>query len=149
MFSILAQASEFTYSTSTENNAGFMAFIATYAIIMTIFIVLTIVGLWKVFEKAGVAGWKSLVPVYNMWLAFEISGKPGWWSLVGLAGFIPVLGVFAGVISLILWVMAALNLGKAFGKSTAFSVIGLVIFSFVGFLMLGFGKDKYTKPATA
>jgi hypothetical protein len=112
-------------------------------------IVLTIVGLWKVFEKAGIPGWKALIPVYNSWLLMEMAGKPGWWALVGLAGVIPVLGFIASIIAFVLYVIAALELGKAFGKSQMFSVFGLVIFSLVGFLMLGFGNDKYNKPATA
>ena len=30
--------------------------------------VLLIIGMWKVFEKAGVAGWKSLIPFYNIFV---------------------------------------------------------------------------------
>lgn len=150
MFSLLAQTTEFTsVTTYSDDGSGFKAFIATYLVFVLVLTVLSVIAMWKIFVKAGVDGWKALVPVYNSWLLFEISGKPGWWSLVGLASFIPVLGIFAGIVGLVLWILAALNLGKAFGKSTAFSVIGLVIFSIVGLLILGFDKSKYTKPATA
>ena len=41
--------------------------------------VLLIIGMWKVFEKAGVAGWKSLIPFYNIFvLITKIANKP-WW----------------------------------------------------------------------
>ena len=29
--------------------------------------ILGIVGLWKVFRKAGMPGWLSLIPIYNIW----------------------------------------------------------------------------------
>lgn len=35
----------------------------------------SIVGLWKMFEKAGYAGWKSLIPILNVYIMFEISGN--------------------------------------------------------------------------
>ena len=43
----------------------------------------------------------------------------------------------------------ALDIGKAFSKSTLFSILGLIIFSFIGLMILGFGSDKYKKPAGA
>jgi hypothetical protein len=110
-------------------------------------VVAVVAALWKIFEKAGEDGWKALVPVYNSWILFEISGKPGWWALVGLVGIIPILGLFAGLAAYVLYILAMLELGKAFGKSTAFTVVALVIFSFIGLLILGFGNDKYTKPS--
>ena len=42
-----------------------------------------------------------------------------------------------------------LGIGKAFGKSTAFSVFLLIIFAFIGIPILGYGKAVYTPPAPA
>jgi signal peptidase I len=36
-------------------------------------------GLYKVFEKAGVAGWKALVPIYNFYVWLELLKRPKWW----------------------------------------------------------------------
>ena len=36
-------------------------------------------GLYKVFEKAGVAGWKALVPFYNFYVWLELLKRPKWW----------------------------------------------------------------------
>ena len=36
-----------------------------YEILLMLYVVGTILGLWFVFKKAGVAPWKALVPVYN------------------------------------------------------------------------------------
>ena len=35
--------------------------------------VLQIIGWWKLFTKAGEAGWKSLIPLYNLYVICKIS----------------------------------------------------------------------------
>ena len=40
-----------------------------------IFLIVGIVGLWKVFEKAGEKGWKALIPIYSGYILFKIAGK--------------------------------------------------------------------------
>jgi hypothetical protein len=150
MFQFLAQ---YDYSTTPDISGaqatGIFAFFAAYSLFVLALAVVGIIALWKIFEKAGIPGWKAIIPIYNMWLLFQMSGKPGWWALVILLAFIPVINFIAGPVYFVLWILAALELGKAFGKDTVFSVVLLIIFSIVGFLILGFGKDKYTKPATA
>jgi hypothetical protein len=37
-------------------------------------------------------------------------------------------------------------MAKAFGKTTLFGVLGLFLFSVVGYPMLAFGKSTYTRP---
>lgn len=156
MLSLLAQVSSdptltLTTSETTTKAAsgGFFALIAAYLVFVLAIYVVAIVALWKLFEKAGIPGWKSIIPIYNGWLLFQMAGKPGWWALVSLAVAIPVLGVFAGIAQFVLYILAALELGKAFKKDTTWTVLFLIIFNLVGLLILGFGKDKYSKPATA
>ena len=36
------------------------------------FLVLNMLIGWKTFEKAGVAGWKSLIPIYNLFVSAKI-----------------------------------------------------------------------------
>lgn len=96
-------------------------------------LVLSIAAMWKIFEKAEEAGWKSIVPVYNMYTLLQISGRNGLWFL-GL--LVPLLNIFVIV-------RLSLDLAKHFGKSAAFGIFGLLIFSTIGYLMLGFGDAKY------
>jgi len=143
MLNFLAQSySTYDYTTTTttsDANAGLAAgMMLIIFLAIAVFVVIAVVGMWKLFEKAGEQGWKALIPVYNTWILMEISGKPGWWALVTL---IPWVG---SVIYLVLFIMAMLQLAKNFGKSDTFAIIGLVIFSVVGFLILGFGDAKYT-----
>ena len=102
-------------------------------------IVLAVVAMWKIFNKAGEAGWKSLIPLYNTYTLLKIAGMSGWW-LLGL--MVPLVNVVGAI-------LLGLNLAKAFGRSATFGIVGLVVFSIVGFLILGFGKDTYIGPAAA
>jgi len=147
MLGLLAQTTY--YSPNVPNENGIWAMLAGIWLFALVAWVVSIVALWKIFEKAGIPGWKAIVPFYNGWLLMEMAGKPGWWALVGLAGVVPLLGIFASIAALVLYCIAALEIGKAFGKDTTFSVVALIIFNVVGLLILGFGDAKYKKPATA
>jgi hypothetical protein len=122
--------------------AGLMAFIATMWLFALVVMVIMIIGMWKVFEKAGREGWKSLIPFYNMYVLTEISGQNGWLFLLCL---IP------GVGSLIWSIMVSIKLAPAFGKETAFAV-GLILLAPIFYMILGFGNAKYvlgSAPASA
>jgi hypothetical protein len=131
---------DYSYSTSStlDGTAGMVALLIGIPLA-----ILMIVSMWKVFQKAGRPGWAAIVPIYNSWVYFEIAGKPGWWSLLTLGGIVPLLGIVAGIAYFVLFIIASLEVAKRFGKSTAFGVLGLVLFPFVGLPMLAFGKDTY------
>lgn len=108
-------------------------------IVWLIIIVLGVAGLWATFQKAGKPGWAAIIPVYNVYVLMKVAGRPGWWLILF---FIPFINI---IFSLII----AVDIAKLFGKSTAFAVIGLWIFSIIGYLMLGFGDAKYQGAGTA
>ena len=111
------------------------------AAFLVICIVVAFAAEWKIFVKANRPGWAAIVPIYNTWTLFEISGKPGWWALFGI---VPYIG---WLVLLVLYVMAALELARRFGKDAMFAIFGLVVFQIVGFIILGFGDAKYGLPA--
>ena len=45
--------------------------------------IILIVAQWKVFEKAGEKGWKSLIPIYNIYTMFIIAKNDGFMKQVG------------------------------------------------------------------
>jgi len=51
--------------------------------------------------------------------------------------------MFIPFVNIVISIVVAIDLGKAFGKDAAYSVVLLWFFSLIGYLMLGFGKDKY------
>lgn len=108
-------------------------FSGIWALLWLAVVVLSIAAAWSLFEKAGEKGWKAIIPFYNTYTLFRIAGRNGWGFLLM---FIPLVNVVVGVI-------LAIDLAKHFGKSTAFGVIGLFLFSIVGVLILGFGDAKY------
>jgi uncharacterized membrane protein YhaH (DUF805 family) len=107
-------------------------------IIYLAIIVLFIAGMWKTFEKAGKPGWAALIPIYNAIVLIEIIGKPMIWILWML---IPCVNIVFGI-----W--ATNLLSKSFGKSEGFTV-GMIIFPYIFWPILGFGDAKYLGPSAA
>lgn len=97
----------------------------------------TLVGLFKMFEKAGEAGWKALVPIYNAWIAVKITGKSTSWFVMLM---IPVLNV-------IIWLLVANELSKVFGRDSFWAYVGSMMVPYVFFPKLGFDEDvRYIGP---
>ncbi len=140
MFQILAQMYTYSYPTTTTTSGNSSLSGGALAAIIIGSLVLTVVAIlimWKVFVKAGRPGWAAIIPIYNTWVLFEISGKPGWWALFAI---VPYVG---SVVLIILYIIAMIELAKRFGKSTVFAIVGMVLFSIIGFAILAFGEAKY------
>lgn len=140
MYGDLSSLSTSNLSTSDAMATGALAgFFATYAVVMLVVFVITIIAEWRIFTKAGEAGWKSLIPIYNAVVLFKIAGLSPLWVLGYLAAVIPVVGAF---VALGITIYLMLNLAKAFGKSTGFAV-GLILLNTIFILILGFGSAEY------
>jgi len=113
-------------------------FFSMLLIPMLIVWVVSIAGLWKVYEKAGKPGWAAIIPIYNVIVWLEIIGKPTWWLILLL---IPCVNIIFAV-----WMTNLLS--KSFGQSEGFT-IGLIILPFVFYPVLGFGNYPYVGPAGA
>ena len=70
-----------------------------------------IASIWKLFTKAGEAGWKSLIPVYNTYIMYKISGKKNlFWIQLGL-------GIAIIILSIVFIVSMIFSLAMLFGGS--------------------------------
>ncbi|QWT24188.1 hypothetical protein KPL76_01780 [Subtercola sp. PAMC28395] len=98
-----------------------------------VFAILTVIGLWATFRKAGRPGWAAIIPIYNLYTMIKITGRSGWWLLLFL---IPLVNI-------VLYIVIVLDLAAAFRKGALFGIFGLWLFPFIGFMMLGFGKAKF------
>jgi hypothetical protein len=107
-----------------------------YWIVYIAIVVLIVAGWWKIFEKAGEAGWKAIIPIYDILILLKIVGREWWWIILML---IPIVGFVA-------WIIIALDLAKSFGRGTGFA-IGLIFLPFIFAVILGFGSDAYRGPA--
>ena len=128
-----------TSSSSAASNAVFAGFSVAYLIFAIVVWVIAIVAQWKIFTKAGEAGWKCLIPIYNAVVLFKIAGLSPLWILGFLASIIPVIG---GLVVLGISIYLMYSLGKAFGKSTGF-IVGLVLLSPIFLIILGFDSSTY------
>jgi len=101
------------------------------------FILILIASFWKVFEKAGEAGWKSLIPIYNLFVLLQMAGCPGWWLLMF---FLPVINIY-------FLVVMHIRLAEKFGKSALFG-FALFFLGFIFFPLLAFGPATYEGEET-
>ncbi|HYG83489.1 MAG TPA: DUF5684 domain-containing protein [Verrucomicrobiae bacterium] len=112
-------------------------------IISLITVIASIVGLWKIFEKAGQKGWKAIIPIYNLVTLFQIIGRSPWLILIYLLTPIPLIGAVA---ALILTIITTHDLSRSFGKGVGMTILN-VLFPFIGYPILGFGDAVYRGPA--
>ena len=118
-------------------SSGVLAGIGAGAVILYLaIVVIMIVGMWKVFEKAGKPGWAAIVPFYNTIVLLRIVGRPAWWFLLFL---VPLVNV---VVSIVVY----FELAKVFGKGAGYAVL-LFLLPVIGFPMLAFGDSKYNAAA--
>src|SRR5438093_13629352 len=54
-------------------------------------VVLMLASLWKIFTKAGEAGWKCLVPIFGGVVFSLIVGRPWWWLVLLAIPFVNVV----------------------------------------------------------
>ena len=108
---------------------------AIYVILSLAISVLTLVAMWKLFVKAGKAGWKCLIPFYNTYCLYDIAWGNGWLFLLM---FVPCVNVVVGI-------MMLFKLAKAFGQGTGFG-FGLLFLNTIFILILGFGSAEYVGP---
>ncbi len=140
---------------SDQQVALLMSYLGTISVIGIVFAVLSIVANWRIFTKAGEAGWKSIIPIYNGYICYKIAWKTTMFWVVFIMGFVAgicytmagnavvlaialILVLAAGVISIIYNV----KLAKAFGKGAGFAV-GLIFLGPIFQLILAFGSAQY------
>lgn len=107
-----------------------------FAFFYLVAMILIIVSIWNIFEKAGKPGWAAIVPIYNIIILLEIINKPTWWLIMLL---IPFANIVFGI-------MMTNGLSKSFGKDEGFTV-GLIFLPFVFYPILGLGDAQYRGTA--
>ncbi len=160
------------YPTATNSYAvALVGAWAAFMVLMFVYYVVYVIGTWKVFTKAGIAGWKSIIPIYNTYLQFKISWKTSkFWQIIGMLVGVWILymislgvasfdSLAAQVVAIILLIAVIvleiiilvieikqwLRMAKAYGKGTGFGV-GLILLNPIFMIILGFGKAEYQGP---
>ncbi len=120
-------------------------------------ILLPFIAAWKLFKKAGIPGWKSLIPIYNSYLMFKIVGMPVICIIPYIAytilnsiyadykkipNIIIIIIIVITILYVIIDIIKEIKLGKAFGKGKLF-ILGLIFLSPIFEIILGMGKSEY------
>lgn len=131
------------------SSSEIVAALGAYALLIIVLVVLLIVAYWKMFTKAGIAGWKSIIPIYNVYIAFKIAWKDQsafWIWLVasfvygmfrdredGISGIITIV---AGLAALIWWMRFCIKQAKSYSKGTS---TGIAAFFLPNIMTLYYG----------
>lgn len=101
------------------------------SIVLVIFVI-TYVVMWKIFVKANLKGWYSLIPLYNYYCLCKIAFNSGWYFLLML--ITPINLVFIPT--------TCYKIARAFGKSQSFAICSL-FFPYITLQIVAFDKSKY------
>ena len=122
--------------------------------ILAVWVVILLVANWKIFTKAGEAGWKSLIPIYNQYILYKITWDVTYfWVILGIvvvssivtALKIPVIGALLSIASGIIGIIQLHKMSKAYGHDIGFT-LGLIFLNPIFILILAFGQSEYMGP---
>jgi len=156
---------------------GLVAFLLAFGFIIIIlllilfaFWIIALIARWKLFVKAGEAGWKALIPIYNDIVLSKIAGISGWWVGSAFLALIPLViilvmfelsatsvlsSLFSGMLQLLfyayigfVYIYLHMKLAPKFGMSPVFGVLmAIPLWSDmtlpIMYMILGFGKAEY------
>ncbi len=103
----------------------------TSYLLLILFSITTVIGLWKLFAIAGEKSWKALVPFYNFIIWLKLIKKPWWWLFLIITPGVNFLMV--GIMSLLL--------AKAFNKRSFVEKTAAFIAGFIYLPYIAFQKD--------
>ena len=150
--------------TNTAAAVGIVGFIMSFFFIAVIWYVLCLIARWKVFDKAGIAGWKSLIPIYSDFCTYKIAWKTSYFWIVFAAGIISafvsgdisgyteageavpmllsLLSTVCGFAIMALNLIMNISLAARFGHGILFG-LGLTFFGPIFYMILGLGASEY------
>ena len=134
---------------------GVTAIFLTFAVIALIRYLMQAIGYSKMYRKAGVAGWKAFIPVYNSYNNYKISwnGKMfalavALYILMGASNSsmlaLQLAAAAAAIALLVVVVKQNIKMANHFGKGTG-TGIALIFFPGITSLILGLGKAEFQK----
>ncbi len=108
-----------------------------YDILLILYFVGCLFGLWFVFKKAGVAPWKAFIPIYNIVVWIKICGKNWRWYIYFL---IPAINIFV-------FLLLVVETAKVFHRYGFWEQTFSVIFPWIYLPIVGLNNFEYYDPA--
>ena len=100
--------------------------------IACIALIVTLIGLSKVFKKANRSGVAAFIPIYNLIVLFEIVNRPKW----------QVILLLVPIVNIVIDFKVMFTLAKSFRK-TDLASIGTFVFPYIYIPIIGFGSSEY------
>lgn len=148
----------------TATAAGIVGVIMGIFGMIVVWYALILAARWLVFRKAGISGWKSLIPIYSDYCTYKIAWHTKFFWIVMVCGMIsgfvsgqvttltengeaiPVLYSFlstvTGLAVTVINLLMNINLSKRFGHGVLFG-LGLTFLTPVFTLILGLGSSMF------
>ena len=140
-------------------------------IIALVWWILLIIARWKIFAKAGEAGWKSIIPIYSDYVQWRIAWKKmnmfwitlaliivgyvlvmlsgavaynasGALTATGGGGFLTIIGLVCMIAGAVIDLVSAYKLFASFGKGVGWFIL-YILFPNIMLLVLGFGSAQH------
>jgi hypothetical protein len=119
-----------TVASPLSSTAG----MAVFSFLMLFFIA----TMWRLFTKAGEAGWKCLVPFLSAFVYLKITGRPAWWFVLLI---IPGINIIPAIVT-------CFDLARVFGKGAGFG-LGILLLGPIFMAILAFGGARYVGPSSS
>ena len=148
----------------TTAAVGLLGLVMSFLMVFVVWYVLVLVARWKVFDKAGIAGWKSLIPIYSDYCTYKISWKTTFFWILMAAGIVSgivsnqmssytengetvpmmlnLLSTAAGLAATVINLLMNIKLSEKFGHGILFG-LGLTFLTPVFTMILAFGSSEY------
>jgi hypothetical protein len=108
-----------------------------------------VIGMWKLFTKAGRPGFYAIIPILNLKTLVDVTGLPSswfWYMLIGLV-LSPISFGLTSIISLYAAFVIVRQLRRVFGKSDSLGAVLLtMIFVEIMLPYIGLSNDVYLGP---
>lgn len=166
--SLTADAENYSLSDALMSlPVGDLVFLITSLFTALVVSFITLVSMWRVFAKAGISGWKSLIPIYNAYLMYKRFWKVSafkryilWVALISVVSAVlelvsmneNVFLIVCAVLVLLMWLCVInimsfnYHLAKSFDRGFLFS-LGLSFLSPCFHWILGLGDCDYVGDA--
>jgi hypothetical protein len=147
--------------TILELLAAYIIIVVAIAAIGFLLWLLIAICRWIIFQKAGQAGWKSLIPIYDTFVQLRIIQRPPWWGylIVGLSlvqivltymqdggtndSFsLQLINGIATIVAFIFSVRITHGISRSFGHDIGFT-LGLLFLPYIFYPILAFGSSTY------
>lgn len=136
------------------NHSGYSGILVLLFLLMAV--TAGLIVQWRIFRKAGYAGWISLIPVLNSYTFYELCGMSGLWVVLNvgsaiLMNLLPSSLSYGGLLliaNMLVVVCQGYRLGRVFGKGTGFCLFSALLMP-LAMLVLAFDNSRWLGDSSA